>query len=1712
MRRKALLRGIRQAPSPRRSSRSFSILASLLTIGLIAGLFPAVPFSSAQVGANGLFPWQLDDGQPAGAAPIGTGFVLDFGDLSFILDQIKIAEQHAATYSALDPCGTLIGTGPNQIPAGVNAELQPLGLRTISGVCNNLLPGQETFGAADQPFPRLAPAYFRDAEPSTLAPADDLNGPAFPNLGDPTSYTQVTGWVEDSEPRLISNLIVDQTINNPAAVAAAGGAAVPGDIDGDGTVGNHSLENCPGVTPVEQRRCDTFYIEPVAPDLGLSPPYSQMLNLFGQFFDHGLDITTKTGDLVYMPLGTDDPLYDPTPGAPNFMLMARATNAAGEPVNLTTPYVDQQQTYGSTPSQHIFLREYALDLSGKPVSTGQMNEGVAGGMSTWADLKAQAATLLGIQLIDEDVLAIPMIASDPYGRFVPGPNGYPQIVLDNGTLLEGDPLAVVDPDGPGGPLPAGQGIPVPKGLAPGAGNGVMTGHAFLFDIAHHAVPGGTCDHDNDGGAVTPEIPRFPDLDVGPEGPLGDDNDPCTWDDEMLGAHFMAGDGRVNENIGLTSVHHVFHAEHNRLVQHVKDQVTALNGGVLLPEFELAPGIWDGERLLQAARFVTEMEYQHLAFEEFARTIQPMVNAFAGYDPSIDAAISAEFAHAVYRFGHSLLTESIDRYDTVTGTPEHMLLFDAFLNPPAFLMAGTKTPEEAAGGIIGGAVAQPGNELDEFVTDALRNALVGLPLDLAAINIARGRDAGIPPLNRFRRAIFTQTNNTAMAPYTSWMDYFLALNTPESLVNFIAAYGTHSFITTHDDGSGAGSVSSRREAADIIVNQTLHPSRPADADDFLWSTGAWASLPSGITTTGLDDVDLWIGGLAEKVEQFGGLLGSTHNYVFELQMENLQDGDRFYYLHRTAGTNLLTLLEGNSFAELIERNTTLTKLPANVFSVPTYTFDLEIVNPGGPGVPLVDNPATAYDETTLLIKMPDGTVRYPDNEPVSFLGRSIADRIHGGQDDDTIRGNDSDDILEGDAGNDAIIGGAGNDIITDLFGDDDLKGGPGNDVISGGPGFDLLQGGSDHDLIIMGADPGEALSGSGNDLVIGGDSADVIFGDTGDDWLEGGGQADLVQGDQGAPFLNNPVGTDGHDVLDGGGGSDDYDSEGGDDILKAGFGTERFEGNFGFDWVVHKGSPEIADHDLLKTGLLLPDAAGVIDRFDLVEGLSGWDGDDTLRGDHRGISLFLDCIVATTCGPLLNNELDAAGIARISGLADILPPGSTMFNAGNIILGGRGSDLMEGRGANDIIDGDRWLNVVLDAPDPLGGPGARKEADTLSELQNDLLNGLYTAGDVNIVRRIEPGAPGTDVDVAVFYGPMGDYNVTHAGDHYIVDHARGCGDPSRRDFCQQQPNGKRGVDDGTDSVFNVETLRFADQDLDISVPPGTGTLRVTTAPAVPAQISLNGIPMDSWGLTWPEVFEGTHILCFSDVEGWIAPACQNIVVTAGLTTTITGTYLPAGQLRVETSPPVPATITVDGEPMDDWGFWTDLPEATYTLCFGPVAGYDAPPCQAVVVAQGAPQHIIGGYTVNPAAVGPVGQGFLRVTSTPALPTQISVDGTVNNRWGLAWMKLPPGTHDVCWGDVEGYTTPACQIVTIVAGQTTVVDGSFTQNGFLQVNTSVPTASTISVNGVARNAWGMWTHLIPGTYEVCFTEVNLHTPPCQMATVNPGALTIVTGGGW
>src|SRR5680860_383440 len=180
------------------------------------------------------------------------------------------------------------------------------GLRTVDGTDNNLIPGQSEFGAADNLFPRALDRTLQPAEPVTI----DLDGPGPLQVGDPTSYTQNRGFVFDSDPRTVSNLIADQTATNPAAIAAANSNANSSTVAGtrfDGTPFN------------------TFLIPNETPDVALSAPFNSWFTLFGQFFDHGLDLVTKGGNgTVYIPLKPDDPLY--VEGSPtNFMVVTRAT-------------------------------------------------------------------------------------------------------------------------------------------------------------------------------------------------------------------------------------------------------------------------------------------------------------------------------------------------------------------------------------------------------------------------------------------------------------------------------------------------------------------------------------------------------------------------------------------------------------------------------------------------------------------------------------------------------------------------------------------------------------------------------------------------------------------------------------------------------------------------------------------------------------------------------------------------------------------------------------------------------------------------------------------------------------------------------------------------------------------------------------------------------------------------------------------------------------------------------------------------------------------------------------------------------------------------------------------------------------------------------------------------------------------------------------------
>jgi hypothetical protein len=304
-------------------------------------------------------------------------------------------------------------------------------------------------------------------------------------------------------------------------------------------------------------------------------------------------------------------------------------------------------------------------------------------------------------------------------------------------------------------------------------------------------------------------------------------------------------------------------------------------------------------------------------------------------------------------------------------------------------------------------------------------------------------------------------------------------------------------------------------------------------------------------------------------------------------------------------------------------------------------------------------------------------------------------------------------------------------------------------------------------------------------------------------------------------------------------------------------------------------------------------------------------------------------------------------------------------------------------------------------------------------------------------------------------------------------------------------------------------------VDLSWGWGTGCvqpayLRIVTDPPVASQILIDGQPADTWGLTWLKLPPGTYEVSFRDLEGFTTPGAATVTVSEGATTAHTGTFAQRGFLRVLTDPPVPATISVDGTPRNDWGMWTDLVPGTYQVCFGGVEDFTPPACEEAIVSAGDTTTITGTYTAAPGTAGPTDYGWLRVVTNPPVPSQIIVDGIARDTWGLNWLKVPPGTYDVSFSDLEGFTTPTPQTVDVVSGTTTAVQGDFIQRGWLRVLTSPPVVGTVLVDGVPRNDWGLWTDFEPGTYEVCFGAVSgLTAPNCQSAVVAAGDTVTITG---
>jgi len=202
--------------------------------------------------------------------------------------------------------------------------------------------------------------------------------------------------------------------------------------------------------------------------------------------------------------------------------------------------------------------------------------------------------------------------------------------------------------------------------------------------------------------------------------------------------YLAGDIRANEQLALASMHTLFVREHNRIASRLATEFPANNA----------------DEIFEAARRLVIAKIQIITYEEWLPAlIGEAIPAYTGYNDSINPSIYNAFSAAAFRLGHSMLNEQLLRLDAEGNEIEagHVPLAEAFFSAPFLL-----TEADSLDPILRGLATQPHQALDEKIVHDLRNFLFGAPgdggLDLASLNIQRGRDHGLPDYNTVRVAM------------------------------------------------------------------------------------------------------------------------------------------------------------------------------------------------------------------------------------------------------------------------------------------------------------------------------------------------------------------------------------------------------------------------------------------------------------------------------------------------------------------------------------------------------------------------------------------------------------------------------------------------------------------------------------------------------------------------------------------------------------------------------------------------------------------------------------------------------------------------------------------------------------------------------------------------------------------------------------------------
>lgn len=205
--------------------------------------------------------------------------------------------------------------------------------------------------------------------------------------------------------------------------------------------------------------------------------------------------------------------------------------------------------------------------------------------------------------------------------------------------------------------------------------------------------------------------------------------------------FVAGDIRANEQVALIAMHTLWLREHNR----VANELRRIN-----PH-------WDGDTIYHESRKIVGAAMQHITYVHWLPFIlgeegMNILGKFEEYNPNLNPSISNVFATAALRFGHTLINPILHRFDGNLNPIQegHLPLHKAFFSPWRVVDEGGIDPLLRGLYTVAAKVKKPTENLNTDLTERLFESAHAVALDLAAMNIHRGRDHAIPGYIEFRK--------------------------------------------------------------------------------------------------------------------------------------------------------------------------------------------------------------------------------------------------------------------------------------------------------------------------------------------------------------------------------------------------------------------------------------------------------------------------------------------------------------------------------------------------------------------------------------------------------------------------------------------------------------------------------------------------------------------------------------------------------------------------------------------------------------------------------------------------------------------------------------------------------------------------------------------------------------------------------------------------